>query len=356
MYTNIDVGTLKDNLFYSTLLEEMQSDSDVLIKDLDYDMKEFLYESFQSSSFFYESKVNKKPKNDAKPTENNIFAKIGKVVEGIIKKMHEMLQRFTNIFNNFGFKNKTELEKLNTIVKSNPGIKDEIIEEFRRGNIDLKDVKSLNEFSDNYCSIIRKLDKGDIDPSTARSLWAKCEHKLADIGTSPVVKGIITAGSVVSAVGGIMKLISEGTKVATYRETSTKKEAEVLRQISKNAGWYGTKTQTGKIKQPNVYKQANNGFVDTYLFITNKKNEYLGKQYSMYGKVIRKLNSIVHKYTVDRLKNPKPQAGVTGTLRNKVTTAGQKRAKDYILKTVNRSYRGLKPEEIDDLPTKSTTP
>lgn len=323
----VNIDELEDNLYFDYCFSNFEESYHEVCDALNEFKKECALTAFEESGLFFKSSRKKSQEsNPSKPVENNVFAKIGEFVKRSAQFLKEIMERFMNIFRQFRFKNKTDMQKLGIILKSNPELKDQIIDEFKKGNIDLKDVKSLNEFSDQYVNIIEKMKNNQLSAEGGLSMWQKAKQKLERADSSKVLGGIVKVGAAITAITAIFKLGSEVNKFAASMRQRIERENKTLgglanenkipmapaipkRQPKEKDDDWNKRLEAYKSALASYNKQvgtmAKRGILDTAFRITNEKNKYTGRQTTFYGRIIRILNQIIKNHTDKRLAKGK---------------------------------------------------
>ena len=131
----VNIDELEDNLYFDYCFSNFEESYHEVCDALTDFKKECALIAFEESGLFFKSRRKKSQESTpSKPVETNVFAKIGEFVKRSAQFLKEMMERFMNIFRQFRFKNKTDMQKLGIILKSNPELKDQIIDEFKKGN------------------------------------------------------------------------------------------------------------------------------------------------------------------------------------------------------------------------------
>ncbi len=323
----VNIEELEDNLYFDYCFSNFEESYHEVCDALIEFKKECALITFEESGFFFKpTRKKNQESNSSKPIETNVFAKIGEFVKRSAQFLKEMMERFMNIFRQFRFKNKTDMQKLGIILKSNPELKDQIIDEFKKGTIDLKDVKSLNEFSDQYVSIIEKMKNNQLSAEGGLSLWQKAKQKLERADSSKVLGGIVKVGAAMGTIAAIFKLGSEVNKFAASMGQRIERENRVLgglgkenklpmapsiprREPKENDDEWKKRLEAYETARSSYNKRvgamAKRGVLDNIFRITNEKNKFTGKQTTLYGRVIRILNQIIKTHTDKRIAKGK---------------------------------------------------
>ena len=96
--------------------------------------------------------------------KKNFFQKIGEAIITIFEKIRTAIQSAIDKIKEIAFGSKSDLQKLDTLIKKHPELKNEAICAFNSGALDMKDIKSLKELDAAFEEIIRMSKEKDIDP------------------------------------------------------------------------------------------------------------------------------------------------------------------------------------------------
>lgn len=165
-------------------------------------MNEFL--EFRSSLFFenaasslestimggeYLTEAEKKEEE----VKQGVLERIGKAVMEIFKKFSDLIDNLIDRIKNIGFSKKTDIQKLDKLIKVHPNLKDEILCSFKEGSLDITDIRSLSELDKTFDEIVKLSKKKDTDSSTLKGKWEKAKKKYLNIETAKNVTIIVTA-------------------------------------------------------------------------------------------------------------------------------------------------------------------
>ena len=146
---------------------------------------------------------------------NNIFAKIGNAIINVLQKFTEAIGQLINKAKNIGFKNKSEMDKVEAMIKKHPDLKEKIIG--HAADFDFKDIDSIAKMEEQFKQIMKATDKN-------------VAHKILNkIKSSP--------GAVVGVAAGTSTIISLGTgiqKLKTNHKPLEQRLAESLDCARKN--------------------------------------------------------------------------------------------------------------------------
>ena len=111
-----------------------------------------------------ESALDEDTANELYAESTNIVAKIGEAIIAMAKKIKKYIEDL--IQKASGFYKKTDLEKLEAVIKKNPDVADPLREAFTSGKLNLHDAKSIKEIEDAYMDLLKFAKRKDVDPKT----------------------------------------------------------------------------------------------------------------------------------------------------------------------------------------------
>ena len=234
--------------------------------------------------------------------KKNFFQKIGEAIITIFEKIRAAIQSAIDKVKEIAFGSKSDLQKLDTLIKKHPELKDEVVAAFNSGALDMKDIKSLKELDDAFEEVIRMSKEKDIDPNTLKGKWEKAKKKFQEDEKSwniskiaNVTKTVLTAGTVVLTFGGVLK------KNKDYLEKSHREnkalEAELEAQLRKEGAITAADPSTGK---------GGTGKWTALLQITRERNGYHDaarmKNLSLLERMQNGVAKILDKFTSSKQK------------------------------------------------------
>lgn len=131
-----------------------------------------------------------------------IIEKIGRGVETVIQKVVEMIDTVVNSFRQMVWNHKSDAQKIEMILKKHPQMADELKLAFQKGDLDVKDIKSMHDVLDGTYDIIGEMKRGKIEPSAAEKKFNTLIDKWEKYG-KPVVEiagGVTTVLTAAKAV------------------------------------------------------------------------------------------------------------------------------------------------------------
>lgn len=142
----------------------------------------------------------------------NIVEKIGKTIREMVMKTVEFIKSIVEAIRNIGFKNKSDMAKVETLVKQHPDLRDKIICSFQKGELEVKDVKTFAELEKNYEEIIRLAQKNE-NPNSLKTKWNNAVEKFKNADKSAIVSTAKSVTAVISAAAAIVTIRKYATEV-----------------------------------------------------------------------------------------------------------------------------------------------
>ena len=137
----------------------------------------------------------------------------------IYNKFVEFIDKIIDTVRTHLFKKKTDLQKLDILLKNHPDLKNEAIAAFNEGALDLSDVRSLKELDSTFDEILKLARKKEIDPKTLRGKWEKAKEKFE--------KSEKTWKTVATVAGAAASIITAATALKTFQSKCAKSQNEL---------------------------------------------------------------------------------------------------------------------------------
>lgn len=168
--------------------------------------------------------------------KKNIFAKIGEMIIAIYNKFVTFIDSIIDKIKTYSFKKKSDIQKLDILLKHHPDLKNEAIAAFNAGALDLSDVRSLKELDSTFDEILKLARKKDIDPKTLRGKWEKVKEKFAqDEKSWGIVKVAAGATTVITAATAIKtfgeKCVKSTNNLQKEKQEMRERKAEILERL-----------------------------------------------------------------------------------------------------------------------------
>lgn len=171
--------------------------------------------------------------------KKNIFTKIGEMIVTVYNKFVELVDKVIDTIKTHAFKKKTDLQKLEIILKNHPDLKNEAIAAFNEGALDLSDVRSFKELDSTFDEILKMAKKKDVDPKTLRGKWEKAKEKFEKGEKSWKMVATVAGatGAVITTTVALKSFNSKCLKATNDANEEKKKlrqsKAEILDQMNK---------------------------------------------------------------------------------------------------------------------------
>ena len=233
----ISIGYVNNTLTPMTdmLFREYAAEMDVINSDIDficYDMT--MFEERVNIEQEITGSVNDTLMLEYEEKKKNFFQKIGEAIITIFEKVRAAIQSAIDKVKEIAFGSKSDLQKLDTLIKKHPELRDEVVAAFNSGALDMKDIKSLKELDAAFEEVMRMSKEKDIDPNTLKGKWEKAKKKFQEdektwnvSKIANVTKTVLTAGTVVLTFGGVLK------KNKDYLEKSHRENKELEAELEK---------------------------------------------------------------------------------------------------------------------------
>lgn len=187
---------------YDDVMNEIQMNEsyvDNLIRDYNIKCDEIrlynLMESGETHEYFTEGVVD-------------IIEKIGRGVETVIGKVVEMIDTVVDSFRQMIWSHKSDSQKIEMILKKHPQMADDIKLAFQKGDLDVKDIKSMHDVLDGTYDIISKMKSGKLEPSAAEVKFNKLIDNWEKYG-KPIVEVAAGVTTVLTAVKAVKNFYPE---------------------------------------------------------------------------------------------------------------------------------------------------
>ena len=175
--------------------------------------------------------------------KKNLFARIGEMIIKIFDKFIKTIEGFIDKIKFNILNKKTDLQKVDILLKKHPELKNEEIAEIQKafvdGSLTLNDVKSLKELDKAFDEIVKMVKKKDIDPKSIKGRWEKIKANFEKDEKSWKIVKVGSATTVaVGAALALRKLIPEWKKHAEdgheLKKKANAEKAEILEELKKS--------------------------------------------------------------------------------------------------------------------------
>ena len=172
--------------------------------------------------------------------KKSFFQRIGEAVIAIYNKIKDVIKMAIEKIKSIVFSKKTDLQKVDALIKKHPELENEVICAFNSGALNPKDIKSLKELDDTFEEIMRMSKEKDVDPNSLKGKWNKAKKKFQDDEkTWTVVKVAAATTAVISAVVAVATLTKKCREARDwndeYERKTNSEHAEILNRLKNDA-------------------------------------------------------------------------------------------------------------------------
>lgn len=206
---------------------------------------------------FNESTDDKK--EEKKKVDKSFLDKIGDTVIGLVQKIKKLLDDFKRMINEKIWSRKSDWEKYNAVLSTtkDEALKEKIICAFNSGDLDLRDIKSMQDLTDGTIDLMRKLNLGKIDESEFEKRFNSLYDKYKKYG-KPIVEMIGGVAAVTGFVLTVKKFKSDWMKstvdYAEYSRRNADRWARTVDQLIRDTA--GTRGQNAASIQLRAWTQV----------------------------------------------------------------------------------------------------
>lgn len=175
---------------------------------------------------------------------NNLFKKIGETIMKLCEETIKFISGIIDSIKNIGFKRKSDVEKLDSLIKKNPELKDKVICSFENGALNVSDARSITELQKTFDEILKLSQQENVDPKSLRGKWEAAKKKAKEIDKSTVVK---VAGATTTVITAIVAVKSFRANINAANERNIKAKQAIKENKEKLASVYEVLEKNGKI-------------------------------------------------------------------------------------------------------------
>lgn len=210
--------------------------------------------------------------------KKNFFQKIGEAIITIFEKVRAAIQSAIDKVKEIAFGSKSDLQKLDALIKKHPELKNEAVCAFNSGALEMKDIKSLKELDSAFEEIIRMSKEKDVDPNTLKGKWEKAKKKFnEDEKTWKIVKvgaATVTVIKAIQAVATFSGVLRKNRDVLQESNAKNKElEAEIENRLSAG-GFLYKKDKNGNTIYDKNGSEVRVGYHTTMLQILRERNGF----------------------------------------------------------------------------------
>jgi len=297
----ISLGYVNDTYSFNMdlLCRPFESYLEACMNDVNSALAEYNME-IARSNIFYDVFGEAAPEKDKKPSpameqkKKNVFERIGETVIKLFKKFSEMIDKIISHFKEGSFARKSNIQKLELLLKEHPELKKEALGAFNEGALNMSDFKSLKELDAAFDEIVKMSKKEDVDPNSLKGKWEAAKKKIANSNNSWIISG---AKAATIAIGAAVAIKTFGPSIAKAHNEFQKNKAEMA---DRNADFLKT------LKDENVINN-DTGIATTLLAIHKERMGYHAAVAKNTGTAIDKLEfaiaSFIDKHTSKKSKD-----------------------------------------------------
>ena len=172
--------------------------------------------------------------------KKSFFQRIGEAVIAIYNKIKDVIKMAIEKIKSIVFSKKTDLQKVDALIKKHPELENEVICAFNSGALNPKDIKSLKELDDTFEEIMRMSKEKDVDPNSLKGKWNKAKKKFQDDEkTWTIVKVAAATTAVITAVVAVATLTKKCREARDwndeYERKTNSEHAEILNRLKNDA-------------------------------------------------------------------------------------------------------------------------
>lgn len=204
---------------------------------------------------------------------------IGKAVETVINKVIELIDKVVSTFNQFIWNRKSDIEKMNALFKRYPEYKTEIKLALDSGDLNIKDIKSIQDVMNGSYDLLDKLNKGKINPSEAESKFQSLVNKFNKYG-KPIIEIAAGVTTVITAAKAISSLYPTLMKNKIDKQ-ETKRTLEMMKRAARMQNREDRRTD-GKLENP-ATARVKNKIINGCCSIVNTQLKGQNKIFGKFG-------------------------------------------------------------------------
>lgn len=236
--------------------------------------------------------------------ENNIFARLGKMVVTLAKKFADMCDRIIERLKGENLKGKTSEQKLDKLSRKHPELSKEKIRVLaEEGGLDFKDFESLSKLDDEFYKLMRMAEDSKIDPNSFKGHCKEFEKKVKNHDTKiQTVAAVASAATSILAVGAaIRKYKLESAELGTKVNNAKKEEQKMNQELYKKLKAAYTKADSDADKKKKETEFDNMGKYELLARMNslrmNNKNKAISKNVGalnkFYMSIVKGVDKIV---------------------------------------------------------------
>ena len=144
--------------------------------------------------------------------KKSFLQQVGEKILELRDKFIELVNKIIDKIKTASFNNKSNVQKLEKLIKDHPELKNETIAAFNDGTLNLTNIKSFKELDDSIDTILKMAKKGDIDPDSLQGKWEAAKKKFEE--NRDKIQKTAVAGTAVIGLGLAIATLSSKRKEA----------------------------------------------------------------------------------------------------------------------------------------------
>lgn len=202
----------------------------------------------------------KEKKEEKKEISKSFVDKVGETIIGLVNKIKKLLEDLRQTIHEKLWNKKTDVQKLQKIVSEYPDLKDQIILAVQKGDLEIKDIKSMDDLTNGTIDLMKKLNMGKIDESEFDKRFNALYDKYKKYG-KPAIEVITGVVAVVGAVITVKKFKTDWIKSTEdyqkYSQARNERYATAIQDIIQNHnGNLGQNTISTKLRAWTMVRDA----------------------------------------------------------------------------------------------------
>ena len=204
---------------------------------------------------------------------------IGKAVETVINKVIELIDKVVSTFNEWVWSKKSDVSRLDAILKKHPNLQSQIKLAWEKGDLNVRDIKSMQDVLNGSYDLLDKINKGKIDPSTAESKFDAIVSKFNKYG-KPIIEIAAGVTTVITAAKAISSLYPTLMKNKIDKQ-ETKRTLEMMKRAARMQNREDRRTD-GKPENP-ATARVKNKIINGCCSIVNTQLKGQNKIFGKFG-------------------------------------------------------------------------
>lgn len=215
--------------------------------------------------------------------------KVGDVVLGLFKKIREIVDKCQKLIYEKIWSKKTDAQKIQKLINEYPSLSDRIVLAINEGDLDIKDINSMQDLTDGTIDLMEKLKIGKIDQSEFEKKFNKLYDNYKRFG-KPIVDVITGVSVTVGTVIALKKFKTEWLKTETDKQKlfaqKQERNIQVVNEVIKStASSMGQNTASVSLRAWSKIQAENGKNLSGLMGIVNRSASALEKVVSSSDKL-----------------------------------------------------------------------